>query len=331
MTSEKRQLLWIAVFGGLAILAAGGLFLRAFSHYAVQKAQALPGAPSPTALPKSPPNPAHLSFRAKPSWPLYHQIAAVDAFYRSAAARWIAYRFRGIVTDGPNAGLISVQTVRLAAGIVPLPPTLSAAHIALPPTTPVADSIQLHPGLISTLVASARSQRVSLTQAQARALAMTTARAALAVESNDPLNLLSYLDGPWSPAGQARLDQIAVRPKGSLMRRIVGSTHGDLPNAVYFYRAWATVTPEPIAWIRADGTPFIAEARLTSPVIVDGVASAVHGGAIADVNARPFSSVTLGLLRSAGQSRWYVLGYHLNLRLPQATHILRNDLDANGF
>lgn len=328
--TDKRQLIWISIIGGLAIVASGVLLLRQVGRYAVNHSPSQVGTSAPVALPKRPPNPSTLKYTASST---FSGIQSVDRDYQDAAARWIGFKFRGVETKGPDAGLISLIGVRLASGIVPLPPTLAAAHVTVGPSTPADQSMQgVGPAVLSKLQHGSGSSQVGRNQVQS--LLRTALSAGLSVDSNNPLQFLSQLDGP-APAGSENLAQSAVAPNGSLIQHIIGATHGDLPNARYFYRVWAQVNPAvKIQWINP--TPIahqtvVAEVRLTAPVQIGAVGTVNHGGAIAAVTQTPFDSLTLDLLKSQGKMQWYVVQYSLNLSTPTVGQIYRNNLNANGF
>lgn len=337
MTSERRQIYWISIVGGLAILAAGGLLIHALERYQVNQASTLPGQPLSFSRPHSPPNPAQVNYHVNASLPFFKQIADQDRAYRLASARWVAFRFKGVKVQGADAGAISLVAIHLASGIVPLPKSLGSAHVVLPPTDPPNNSVSGITGtVVNRIQRQAASHHMQLTVRQSESLLMTTAEAGLALQSNNPLRFVTYLDGLIKVPGTGRsLAQSAVAPNGPLLARMVSKSQGDLPNAVYYYRQWAYVTPVPtLHWISPGATAdhhLVAEVTLTNPVKVRGIATTSRGAAIADIVAKPFRTVTLGLLKSRGVTRWYILSYRLGAGSPQITRVLVNNLNANGY
>ncbi len=332
--AESRRLYWTLAIGGLAIAGSGLLLSHSLHKLNATQFGASGSDPVPLVRRQKPPNPALLTYRTHiGSASSFQEIQSADRYYQNAAARWVAYRFRLVQVRGPDAGKISLQALRLASGIVPLPKTLAAAGVKVTPSTPADGSIQgISGAAVGRLTDQAKIRGTPITPSEAKALLQSTASAGLAFESNNPLTLLNYVDGlaPKRPFGL--FGQSVVDPRGALMTHIVGANAGILPNAVHFYRRWALVASNPRAqWLKPTpmaGQTVEAEVRLTDPVSVDAISTAEHGGVIADTTMTPFQSVTLVLIQSQGKNLWFVTGYQLHDANLHVTKVLAHALDG---
>ena len=94
------------------------------------------------------------------------------------------------------------------------------------------------------------------------------------------------------------------------MQHIGGTSQGGLPNARYFYQAWAVVPSRlGMSWslaVRVPGQSIGPAATLKNPVEIEAVASAARGSDIAMVAMVPFKSLTMALVGSqARPTGWF--------------------------
>lgn len=332
--SRPRGMYWTLILGGLAIVVAGWLLSRSLSHLNFgQPGTAVGG--GPVVVPKKPPNPSTLSYHAKNGEPPFDQIKSADQFYQEAAARWIAFRFRGVSNRGANAGQISLKALRLASGIVPLPKSMAAAGVHLPPGTPPDGSVQgVSNALIQSLIQGARAQGTTISSSQAKALLNAVGSADLAIESNNPLSFLSYLDGVSSTGSSTLLAQSAVDHQGPLMKHMVGVDAGVLPNAVHYYYRWAVLPSSlQVSWVKPSsiaGQSVVAEVRMSNPAAVRAIATAQHGGVLADVTAKPLKEATLALIQNKGTFHWYIVQYQMVAAPEHVSKVIANALDGQA-
>lgn len=329
--STRRRIYWILGLGLLAVFGVGESLRYALQPIKTPSAASGGDGPLPTIVVKAPPNPAQLTYKPPKRASSSEVIQQMDAFYQKAAIRWVAYRFRGIASDGS----ISLGALRLATGIPPLPQSLRKAGIAVPSSLPAQGSVQgITPGIIQNLVTEEQSQHVSLSQSENILLLQTLGQVALAADSNNPFRFIAELDGVVLKGPQQNLDQWTVEPAGPFMSHITSVGAGILPNATHIYRGWSKISQNlTVQWNPAPTVPgqtVVAEATFQDPVQVAGIAAVKLGGAIGDVTMTPFSSVTLGLVRSGSQERWYVMDYQFNLAKPHVTKILANALNGQA-
>lgn len=303
--------------GLLAIAGASALLWHSLQRHrevAYRGDTALPAA----SVVKAPPNPSDLSF-SPPTGSVLKTIGATDAYYHTATARWLHHRYPGLAPDGS----ISLNTLRLATGGVPLPTSLASIHVTVPASMPANNSVAVAATLPST-----SGHITPPSPAEQRALWTTVGQAALAYDSNNPLAYLDYLDGT-APLDGRMLARAAVNPSGRFIQHIAGKASGLIPNGHHFYRTWAVVTPTAAGWQTPEtiaGQSLLNQVTLDNPVQVDALATMQAGTSLDQISTDPFRSMTLGLVASPSGNHWFILHYTVNAAPWRIHHVLDNAL-----
>lgn len=294
-----------------------------------------------SALAVNTPTPPLFAVPPPQSGHIFQEMAQINQTYIAWADRQIAKQVPEIPATGPNAGTLTPAILNSPAvmakwGGPPVPVSLAAAGVHLPPGTPADGSIVgMTPQRLRTMVRHAHIP--GLTVRLLREAITTASRYFIVWNGNDPVGSIHYLN---AYAMHAALDQNALDNEGNPLIDVFTrspSQGGMLLSREVAYRQWVSLTGIP-SWRRFLGSTTespvhpatenpaghvvlagIKIVGLTDHLIGSGL---VRGRLTIGQYVTAPATCTLALIQDGGVRRWYVTAFQIGPSsvLPQTVY-----------